>query len=81
MMISQTSLLSPYSIYDWFKKGIAVTLIKYGNELDTAFDDWLFLIRLHRLKTHSAKLIDHQRKDRFLWFLWVLMSPQPNMTS
>ncbi len=35
-MISQTSLLSPYSIYDWFIKDIAVTLIKYGNELDTA---------------------------------------------
>jgi hypothetical protein len=36
MMISQTSFLSPYSICDWFKKDIAVTLIKYGNELDTA---------------------------------------------
>lgn len=36
MMISQTSSPPPYSFLDWFKKDIAVTLIKYGYELDTA---------------------------------------------
>jgi len=63
-MVSQTSFLPPYSASTGSYKDIAVTLIKYGNELDTALD-WLFLIRLHRLKTHSAKLIYHQRKDGF----------------
>jgi hypothetical protein len=57
MMISQTSLYSPYSVYDWFIKDIAVTLIKYGYELDTAFYDWLFLIRLHSLKSAALSFV------------------------
>jgi hypothetical protein len=67
MMISQTIEFPPYSFLDWFKKDIAVTLIKYGYELDTAFYDWLFPIRLHMLKPIALSLYINHRKVGILY--------------
>jgi hypothetical protein len=66
MIISKTSLYAPYSVCDWFIKDIAVALIKYGYEFDTAFNDWSFPIRLHRLKTTVLSLYFHHRKSGIL---------------
>jgi len=44
-----------------------VTLIKYGYELDTAFNDWSFPIRLHSLKPTVLSLYINHRKVGILY--------------